>query len=341
MPTCLSEYEGYENSQTHTRRQRACIEFSRFHPDTYPMNITLDRDFARIYCGKYLLCVKDVVFNVRRVHRNGSGSGSAIISDVDVVIEDDNTLQTFTDIEENIRECFENDEGIKHRFPDLEGRMLMNKISKNKMIVTRLRFLDSKPASVSQMLVSLKNEDRVRANIALMGIKHVRGDVFPVWRVISGYIVLEPDGVASSEDEWPGEIVNGEEDDDHEKEHDPNLGHVNTHDPDCVPTDAHEHEDAHDREGIHEHESVPVHESVHDLLDTHEQFHEADDMITGITDVVSPSVEVASEYVESEKSLLSKPSKSKVKLASRDREMIISTLRTELRRDFDNWCSQR
>ncbi len=329
------------------------------------MNITLDRDFARIYCGKYLLCVKDVVFNVRRVHRRGAGSGSAIISDVDVVIEDDNVLQIFTDIEENIRECFENDEGIRHRFPDLEGRMLMNKISKNKMIVTRLRFLDSKPASVSHMLVSLKNEDRVRANIALMGIKHVRGDVFPVWRVISGSIVLEPECLAPSEDEWPGEIVNGDDDDEYEDENkdenkEDKLGHVdNEHDPDCVPESAHDPESvpesAHDPESTHDPDSVPesahdpesvpesdpvhecVHESAHELFDT-----------TTSTDggaIVSPEIEVASEYVdyhESEKLLPSKPSKSsKVKLASRDREMIISTLRTELRRDFDNWCSQR
>jgi len=309
------------------------------------MNITLDRDFARIYCGKYLLCVKDVVFSVRRVHRHGSGSGSAIVSDVDVVIEDDNTLHTFTDIEENIRECFDNDETIRYRFPDLEGRMLMNKISKNKMIVTRLRFLDSKPASVSQMLVNLKSEDRVRANIALMGIKHIRGDVFPVWRVISGSIVLEPDGVASSEDEWPGEIVNGEED-------------CKETQSECVNASAQDHHLVEtltlDDNNIAHRGSLEDHDNDHHYDHDNDHHYDNNDLAHDDAREIQPpaAIEVASEYVVdgdridtnsiiAPSSSSSKPSKSKVKLASRDREMIISTLRSELKRDFDNWCSQR
>jgi hypothetical protein len=293
MATALSDYEDNDTNQssmTQHRRQRACIEFSRVNANTHPLNITLERDFVRIHFGKYFMCVKDVIFKVRRVHR-GCGSGAAILSDVDVVLEDDFTLQTFTEIEEKIRDHFDSDASIKHRFPDLEGRMLMNRVSTNKVVVTRLRFLDSKPASVSQMLLNIKSEDRVRANIALMGVKHVRGEVFPVWRVISGSIMIEPECDATPEDEWPGEIVDGNDEKIIEKECD-------------------EHDDV-----------ASIEDNIVD--NNNNNIAPCDD--DGKVEIVD---------------IPRKPTKSKVKLQSKDRELIMSSLRNDLMRDIETRFSQ-
>lgn len=366
MPRSLSDYEGYcgdaNNESTHTpKRQRACIEFSKLNPKSHPMNITLDRDFARIYCGKYLLCVKDIVFRVRRVHRGGGGgcggggTGAAILSDVDAVIEDDDMLQTFTEIEEKIRDTFENDSCIKHRFPDLEGRVLLNRISTNKVIVTRLRFLDSKPASVSQELIGMMRDDRMKASIALMGIKHVRGDVFPVWRVINGAIKAEPEDVEiSPEDEWPGDIVNGDEEEQEEREHDEcdnvtnkNEGDVDTqvddhkgNDDNTCNTHDNNYDDDDDDDGVH---------SGHprSLSDPHSHMNVPPHPLPSPPSPPPPNeqaqriVEIASNYVDDVPSRgSSKSTKSKVKLHSRDRDLIISSLRSDLLRDIETRFSQ-
>jgi hypothetical protein len=341
MPRSLSDYEGYcgdgnnegNNEGTPPKRQRACIEFSKLNPNSHPMNITLDRDFARIYCGKYLLCVKDVVFRVRRVHRGGGcGTGAAILSDVDAVIEDDDMLQTFTEIEEKIRDTFENDTCIKHRFPNLEGRVLLNRISTNKVIVTRLRFLDSKPASVSQELIGMMRDDRMRASIALMGIKHVRGDIFPVWRVINGAIKAEPEDVEiSPEDEWPGDIVNGDEGNDDgdengqciENGHNGHIQNENGHIQNENDNDENDdNDDNYDNEdGVY---SGPPRCSLKAESETRE---------------IDATVEVAANYIVANDPPR-KSTKTKLKLHSRDREMIMSSLRSDLLRDIETRFSQ-
>lgn len=173
------------------------------------MRFTNEPDFVRVYYDPpgatdlHLVSVKNVEFEVIRANTQG---GASISADLEVSITSPGALDTLMRLEEDLLEDAHNF-SRGGCFPGVENRMLLhrvraasNKSTNSVSVVTRLRFLNGKHGD---RLRSLAKHDRVRANIALMGLKLSRGDVFPVWRATRIEDIVEPPSVDSLSAEPP------------------------------------------------------------------------------------------------------------------------------------------
>lgn len=149
------------------------------------MRFTVEPDFVRVYYDPpgtddlHLISVKNVRFTVLRSRRNAS---SGLAADLDVSVSDN--LDALMGLEDVLREDVQafissDNDG---RFPSggIENRMLLHRVQAPHQIVTRLRFLGGR---FGELVADLAAGESAVANIALMGLKISRGEIFPVWRV--------------------------------------------------------------------------------------------------------------------------------------------------------------
>lgn len=173
-------------------KQRKCIDFSKVTEES--LSFVNEQDFVRVYTNdNKLICIKNLsleVVNIKTLKMSRAPVPTKltdwVVADVTTMIEDKLTTDTIVRLEGVLKELsykFCQDD----KFPLIEDRVLIYRLTRDGKFKARFKFLHSE--EFTPLMNTISNEDIINTKIALLGLKLFKGEIFPVWRVMSMDVV--------------------------------------------------------------------------------------------------------------------------------------------------------